>query len=117
VLGERGFSRPFAPETAAHFLWQGFYGVGQESGGLTAQLAALLGSEARRRELGAFARRTVVERFSVDVGAANVDRLYRETVAAPRPSLAGAAADAVRTGLRQVLAGAAGRLQARPARR
>jgi glycosyltransferase involved in cell wall biosynthesis len=117
VLGERGFSQPFAPETAARFLWQGFYGVGQEGGGLTAQLAALLRDEDRRRELGAFARRTVVERFSVDVAAANVDRLYRETAAAPRPSPVLAAADAVRTGLRQVVAGAAGRLQARPARR
>jgi glycosyltransferase involved in cell wall biosynthesis len=116
VLGERGFSEPFAPDSARRFLWQGFYGVGEgREPRLAGQLAALLGDPGRREELGRFSRRVVEERFSLEAGARTVDRLYREAVAARAPRLR-RVRDAAGTGARQLLAGAAGRVQRRRAR-
>lgn len=87
VLGELGFSKVVAPETADWFLFHGFYGVGEgdRSATLTAdQLEELLKDEARRRDLGRFARRLVCDRFSIRAASARLDVLYREATRCPR---------------------------------
>jgi glycosyltransferase involved in cell wall biosynthesis len=69
VQGERGFSEVFEPDTLELFLRQGFYGLGPGGRGgdrLAAQLEPLLRDPERRRELGAYGRRLVCERFSID---------------------------------------------------
>lgn len=80
VLGEEGFSEPFNPQTGRRFLWAGFYGLGngdRSAERLRAQLAELLEQPDNLRKLGAFGRRIVEERFSLEVGAATLDAFYR----------------------------------------
>jgi glycosyltransferase involved in cell wall biosynthesis len=82
VQGEAGFSEILTPESAERFLWQGFFGVGDGRPGATrlaSQLLELLRDAARRRELGAFSRRLVVERFSLDRAAARLEAIYQRT--------------------------------------
>ncbi len=68
VQGERGFSEVAEPATLEHFLWQGFYGLG-EAGDGTERLAARIERLARdaglRAELGRFGRTVACERFSL----------------------------------------------------
>jgi glycosyltransferase involved in cell wall biosynthesis len=69
VQGEAGFSRVFEPEGRHYFLRHGFWGVGD--GGpnavrLAGQIRALLEDPQRRADLGAFSRRTVARRFSLE---------------------------------------------------
>lgn len=83
VLGEENFSEPFTPETSEQFLHRGFFGLGggnSTSHQLYAQLKDLLGDETGLRQLGAFSRRVVEDRFSLGVGARTLDELYRRTV-------------------------------------
>jgi glycosyltransferase involved in cell wall biosynthesis len=98
VLGEEGFSEPFTEETAPRFLGSGFFGVGEDGSRppLHQQLRQLLGDEALRRQLGAWSRRLVEERFSLGAGASVLDGLYRVAVAA-RPRKARLAFEAVRS--------------------
>jgi glycosyltransferase involved in cell wall biosynthesis len=99
VLGERGFSEVFEPDTAGTFLWQGFYGLGDGSPSpapLAAQLRGLLASEAWRQELGRYARQVVADRFGLDAAAATVEELYRR-VREPVPSSAVVLRDGLRT--------------------
>ena len=91
VVGEEGFSELLTPESAPLFLSQGWYGLGAGSLGsgspaLRLALARLVGSPTSRRELGVFARRLVVERFSLQRAAALQEDIYltamKERVAA-----------------------------------
>ena len=98
VLGERGFSEPFTPETAEKFLWQGFYGLGDgdDAGArLVAQLRPLLEDAGLRERLGAFGRGVVVDRYSLDVSAVRLNALYHD-VAGCRPSRPAAAVEGLR---------------------
>jgi glycosyltransferase involved in cell wall biosynthesis len=95
VQGERGFSLPFEPGTIDHFTRHGFWGTGDGSSGLAGQLEGLLGDPQRRSALGAFGRRTVEERFSLDRAAERQLGIYDE-VALARKSRAGVATAAGR---------------------
>lgn len=85
VLGDGNFSRVFAPETAAYFLRDGFYGFGDEdlSGTqLADQLKSLLDPDLRA-DLAAFGYATVRDRFALDVAVKRLERMYRDAVASP----------------------------------
>ncbi|AXH96403.1 glycosyltransferase family 4 protein [Ornithinimicrobium avium] len=94
VQGEKGFWRTVRPDTLAYFLWTGWYGVGDgpETGParLRGELLPLVTGAASRRELGAFALRTVQERFSLDAAArSQVDHYRRATTVQPGPAADG----------------------------
>jgi len=81
VVGERGFSEMLTPATAPIFLKQGWYGLGPGSLGsgvpaLRLALEPLVSSPELRRELGAFARRLVVDRFSLRQAAQRQEEEY-----------------------------------------
>jgi glycosyltransferase involved in cell wall biosynthesis len=81
VLGELGFAELLTPHSAAVFLWQGFYGLGDgdtRPERLAELLRPLLANRDTRARLGVFSREFVESRFSL-FGAANrqVD-FYRE---------------------------------------
>ena len=84
VQGEQGFSLPLEPTTVDTFVWQGFWGIGDGSGGgdtLAAQLEPLVTDGDRRRRLGAFGRRLVEERFSLDRARDHLVEAYAAAVA------------------------------------
>ena len=84
VQGERGYFKLLSPETVSAFLDQGWYGVGDGTGGpqrLAAILTELLDSPIRRDELGAYARRLVVDRFSLVQAAAVQEAVYVDALA------------------------------------
>lgn len=89
VQGEGGFWSLLTPENLHQFLWTGWYGVGSsaDSGASTLAgiLAPFLRDERRRRELGAFGRRTVEDRFSLERAADIQIESYRDALAT-RPS-------------------------------
>jgi glycosyltransferase involved in cell wall biosynthesis len=85
VVGVDGFSLPVVPEALPTFDRTGFYsvGAGRPAAGadpLTGQLGMLLADADRRAELGQFGLQLVQERFSLDVAAKTLDRIYLETV-------------------------------------
>ena len=101
VLGEGNFAKVFSPETSEDFLKNGFFGSGHTHGHpaqLHAQLSELLTDEGRLRQLGAFSRHLVEDRFSLSLGAATLDRLYRAAGDRSVPRLP-IALDAVRTAI------------------
>lgn len=101
VLGEAGFSLPFTPATSRQFLRHGFYGLGTGTlspAPLEEQLAAMTAEPDRLPELGAYGRRLVEERFSLQAGAAKLDAMYR-SVAARQTPYGRAAAEGLRSGL------------------
>jgi glycosyltransferase involved in cell wall biosynthesis len=81
VLGELGFAQVLRPESAALFLWQGFYGLGDgdtRPEPLAELLRPLLVDPRCRAELGVFARQFVESRFDlVGAGKRQVE-LYEE---------------------------------------
>lgn len=84
VLGERGFSEVFSPETVGMFLRDGFYGLGDgdlSSERLARQLEDLCRDATRRQELGTFARQVVLDRFDLHMRAAELEQTYRSLVA------------------------------------
>lgn len=97
VQGERGFFELLTRASADTFLRQGWYGLG---GGGAAQLEAILrelcADEARRKDLGEFGRRLVVERFSLERAAGVQEEIYRQALAAR----SGGAGEAAVTALR-----------------
>jgi phosphatidyl-myo-inositol alpha-mannosyltransferase len=81
VVGEDGFSELLTPGSAPIFLRQGWYGLGPGSLGIGAPalrlaLEQLVGSPGLRRELGAFARQLVVDRFSLRRAAQLLEAEY-----------------------------------------
>jgi glycosyltransferase involved in cell wall biosynthesis len=94
VQGELGFWRLLTPDSAEPFLRQGWYGVGDGTGGherLAAILRELVADPARRAELGRYGRRLVEERFSLRAAAGTLVDVYREALARKRSVLREAA--------------------------
>jgi L-malate glycosyltransferase len=103
VQGERGFSEVLAPETLDHFLWHGFWGLGDgEPGGrqLADKLQPLLEDRDRRTEVGTFGRRLVEERFSLRRGVGRQLEIYEEVLRSSQERTAGVAAVAAGRALR-----------------
>ncbi|NPD03674.1 glycosyltransferase family 4 protein [Nocardioides sp. zg-1308] len=83
VLGDRGFSRIFSPETVEQFLADGYYGTvapADPVANLLAQLDLLRG-EGERRRLGAWGRDHVRARHGLEAGADHLAAIYRESLA------------------------------------
>ena len=88
VVGERGYSELLTPQSAPTFLKAGWYGQGRGSLGLGVSalreaLDTLVNDQARRTELGVFARELVVERFSLRGAAVVLERVYAAAIAQP----------------------------------
>lgn len=84
VQGERGFWELLTPRSSDLFLRQGWYGVGDGTGGsarLTAILRELAGDPARRATLGEYGRGLAVDRFSLHRAAATQEEIYRRALA------------------------------------
>jgi glycosyltransferase involved in cell wall biosynthesis len=99
ILGERGFSAPFTPETAAGFHHRGMYGLGDgraDNARLAADLRAVAGWPGGPAALGAFSRAYVTRHYALDANAARLERFLR-SAAAEAPRLHVAAADGLRT--------------------
>ncbi len=85
VQGEQGFSLPLEPATVDTFLWQGFWGIGDGSGGgdtLATQLEPLVTDSDRRHRLGAYGHRLVRERFSLERARDHLVEAYTAAIAA-----------------------------------
>jgi len=99
VVGEEGFSAPFTPKTAAMFLHGGLYGRGTGDPG-NARLAAHIREFALRPEqlpaLGQAARRFVVEHFSIETVAGQLEKML-SAASRRRPRVSVAASDGLRT--------------------
>ena len=75
VVGKGGFAAIFSPETRDRFYRYGLYGEVRPDCGadtLVEHLRALAFDAGRRRDLGAFSRRFVVETYSLEHGAARL---------------------------------------------
>jgi L-malate glycosyltransferase len=99
VVGEKGFARPFLPETANHFYDVGMYGLGDDDATecqLTASLAVLSEIDFDRRVAGEFGRDFVLRHHSLEVVSAELDRAYRNARIANSSAVA-TASDAFRT--------------------
>lgn len=102
VLGEQGFSELLTEQSAPTFLAQGWYGLGPGSLGAGAPalgeaIRRLVIDPGLRASLGGFARRLVVQRFSLMAAAELQERVYGSAVE-DRPSRAALTADALRAG-------------------
>ena len=105
IMGEDGFAKLFAPETAEWFWQHGMYGRGETSGsGLPDIIAALARNRAGFAELGAFSREFVVQNFSLQSVSARLSEICWEAVL-QRPSLTTRLMDATRTGMLLVVEG------------
>jgi glycosyltransferase involved in cell wall biosynthesis len=86
VQGERGFWEMLTPGSVDRFLWTGWYGAGEgaEHGPvrLEAILRELLAEPGRRAALGAYARRLVEDRFSLEAAARRQLAQYEQAIAA-----------------------------------
>jgi glycosyltransferase involved in cell wall biosynthesis len=79
VQGEDGFSKPVEPATMPYFLRHGFWGQAEENwtvAQLAEQIATVLQDRELRLRLGAFGRRTVDERFSLQRALARQLEIY-----------------------------------------
>ncbi len=84
VQGERGFWELLTPDTADLFLHQGWYGLGDGTGGadrLTGHLLRLIDDPPLRARLGRYGRELAVERFSLQHAARTQEDIYRRAVA------------------------------------
>ena len=100
VVGERGFSAPFTPETAPTFYYKGMYGLGDGNPGndsLARSICNLAEDAEQRSALGHFSRNFVVQHFDLHTVSARFADLCRRTVTARGPQFPIAAADALRT--------------------
>jgi glycosyltransferase involved in cell wall biosynthesis len=126
VQGESGFFETLTPGTVDLFLDRGWYGLSDLSPAaaterLVGLLSELLDSSAMRTQLGAFGRRLVLDRFSLDQAAEVQEQIYLEAVGPKPPArrrvLDTAAAVAVMSGYtaRRIAKRASARLVARHA--
>ena len=106
VQGFHCFWELATPESATKFLRQGWAGYGSDAdqrlgGALVLEriLRDLLANSGRWAELGAFGRRLVVERYSLDHAAAVQEEVYRDAMAAPGPPFRQMVTETVRSGL------------------
>jgi glycosyltransferase involved in cell wall biosynthesis len=89
VLGEGGFCRPFVPGTVDYFLREGYYGIGGTTPDpvveLRDQLIDLLG-HGDGEDLSAWSRRTVVDRYSLDVVTTTLVEIYARALVGVGPA-------------------------------
>jgi L-malate glycosyltransferase len=81
IVGEGGFSAPLTPQTAASFLYNGLYGIGNRdpsNDGLVADLRTVI---EQRAELGHFSLNFVREHFSLDTVSAQLSAFLMQAVA------------------------------------
>jgi L-malate glycosyltransferase len=84
VVGERGYSAPFTPETEASFYYRGMYGLGDgdlDNIQLVANIREFAQNPSRLLGLGEFSRQFVIKHFSLEVVCARLAHLCRDTVA------------------------------------
>ena len=84
VVGENGFCEALKPETAEAFYYHGIYGRGDgdpHNRRLAATMSQIVESSAIRSDLGRFARKFVVERFSLESVTEHQANYCREAVA------------------------------------
>jgi glycosyltransferase involved in cell wall biosynthesis len=99
IVGEKGFSAPFNPETASAFYHKGIYGVGNGERGYERLLGHIRDLSARPEsfaELGAFSRQFVVRHFSVEKVSGLLSDFCLKSAAEP-PRFEVAVADGIRT--------------------
>jgi glycosyltransferase involved in cell wall biosynthesis len=88
VQGEHGFWRTLRPETLDHFLWAGWYGIGDDASrghiALLHELAPLLDDAERRAALGRFGREVVERRFALTLAVERQLAIYRQAIDAPQ---------------------------------
>jgi glycosyltransferase involved in cell wall biosynthesis len=99
VQGEGGFWKLLTPDSVDTFLRDGWYGVGDGTGGferLTAILRGLAADASERDRLGAYGRQLAVERFSLRRAATVQEAIYREALDR-RASSTRAAVDGLRS--------------------
>ncbi|WP_305784092.1 glycosyltransferase family 4 protein [Symbioplanes lichenis] len=90
VQGERGFWELLTPDTVDLFLHQGWYGLGDGTGGaerLRAALLRLLDDPILRAKLGQYGRDLAVERFSLQHAADVQLDIYRAALTGRRSGL------------------------------
>jgi glycosyltransferase involved in cell wall biosynthesis len=80
VQGEQGFWKLLEPATLPIFLAQGFFGHGGTPDDLRGALTRLISNPAWRVELGRFARRVVVDRFSLSHAIGVQCAIYRDAI-------------------------------------
>ncbi|MGR9108638.1 MAG: glycosyltransferase family 4 protein [Gammaproteobacteria bacterium] len=99
IVGARGFSKPFRPETAQHFLYNGIYGYGNGSPD-NEQIAEDILSFVRDidtlQDIGSFSRDFVVRHFSLETVTTQLHN-YLTAAINQRPSFAMILTDAIRT--------------------
>ena len=99
IVGERGFSAPFTPETAKDFYYKGMYGLGDGNPGNADLLSAIRHLAENRRtlaSLGEFSREFVLQHFSLDTVSARFAGFCRNVLERPS-SFVSAAVDGLRT--------------------
>jgi glycosyltransferase involved in cell wall biosynthesis len=99
VVGDRGFSSPFTPETAAVFYYKGLFGHGDGDPGnsrLVENIQMLVRRSSSRPELGRFSREFVVKHFGLPAVAGRLND-YLAAAAEGGRSVSVAAADGART--------------------
>lgn len=99
IVGEKGFSAPFTPETADMFYYQGMYGRGEgkpSNDRLIAAIRKLAEQHQNFQDLGDFSRQFITRHFSLEVVSARLAQFCRVAVEGSSP-LHTAAADALRT--------------------
>jgi hypothetical protein len=99
IVGERGFSRPFTPDSAEWFYYRGMYGLGDGSADnsrFAAQVRELAAEPGRLPALGEFSRQFVVRHHALEAVGARLEPFLR-TAASERPRFAVSAADGLRT--------------------
>lgn len=106
VQGERGYWRLLTEETLHEFLWQGWYGIGNDPAGSAVRLAGLLAvlraNTSLRLRLGSFARRVVEDHYALDTVSRRQSDFYSRIVEAGwSPTAASAAGAAVKFAMYQ----------------
>ena len=99
IVGERGFSAPFNPQTADSFHYRGIYGVGDGSSDntrLVNDIRQLVEDPRLLSGLGEFSRQFVVKNFSLEAGSATLARMC-ETALSEGVTFRTAVADGIRT--------------------
>ena len=80
VLGIEGFSRPFDEGTAEFFFDEGFYGIGSgDPDPLASQIAQLMDKK-RRRRVGDWFRRVVLDRYGLETAVDTMETVYEEAL-------------------------------------
>jgi L-malate glycosyltransferase len=86
IVGERGFSAAFNPQTAPSFYHKGIYGIGDgqsDNARLIEDIKGLVEHPQQFPALGRFSREFVVKHFSLEAGSAALSALCRSAASEP----------------------------------